>query len=500
MAEISCDYLILGSGISGMSMALFLAQTGADVLVLEKSPVPGGAMQRFRRNGIPLDTGFHFTGGIPGCFGDMLKIAGLDEAVETIPIPMRLFFTRTGHTLAFPRGHAAVEEYLADRYPADAAGIRSYFALEREIIRTTPLFDLRNEFPFFDPAPGNADSITLAEAMDRFGFRGELRAALESSVTCHGTPPSEIALSGHCRVNYGLLNELTRVRGGGAAIVEAFLRRTGPGSGIRLRTGCTVEKFTGEPEGGKCRHAVLTDGTEVRFENCVMTLHPQEILRLLPPEKVRPELRERVSSFEESCGFFTVHFRIADDVPGFQQELLSVFNTEDAEAAILARDGACCTGMMMTEETVSGGRNCRCLTVFQSVAASETAEWESSRTGRRSESYYAYKAEKSRRIEELVLLACPHFEGKMEMLSSSSMLTYRDYLSPFGSAYGIRQKVGQHDLFGRLPVRNFYVCGQNSMLPGAFGAMLSATHLFRKLVGEETYSALLDRRLGKERA
>ena len=155
---------------------------------------------------------------------------------------------------------------------------------------------------------------------------------------------------------------------------------------------------------------------------------------------------------------------------------------------------------MMTDEIVPDGRRCRCLTAFQSENASETAEWAESRTGRRSESYYEYKREKSRRIAELVRFACPQFEGKMKILSSSSTLTYRDYLSPFGSAYGIRQKTGQHNLFGRLPVRNFYVCGQNSMLPGAFGAMLSSTHLFRKLAGEETYLSLLDKQLGKERA
>ena len=336
--------------------------------------------------------------------------------------------------------------------------------------------------------------------MDKFGFHGELRAALESSVTCHGTPPSEIALSGHCRVNYGLLNELTRIRGGGAAIVDAFLRQTGPGTGIRLRTDCTVAQFAGISEGGKCRQAILTDGTKVTFENCVMTLHPREILRLLPPEKVKPEFRDRVNSFEESCGFFTVHFRINSDTPDFQEELLSVFNTEDVESAILARNGASATGMMLTEETGSDGRRCRCLTAFQSVAASETKEWEDSRTGHRSESYGEYKREKSRRIADLVRFSCPQFDGKMELLSSSSMLTYRDYLSPMGSAYGIRQKLGQHNLFGRLPVRNFYACGQNSMLPGAFGATLSSILLFRKLVGGEEYASLLDRRLGEERA
>ena len=71
------------------------------------------------------------------------------------------------------------------------------------------------------------------------------------------------------------------------------------------------------------------------------------------------------------------------------------------------------------------------------------------------------------------------------------MLTYRDYLSPFGSAYGIRQKIGQNNIFGKLPIRNFYAAGQNALLPGAMGAMLSAFLLWRKIVGEEAYGRMI---------
>ena len=77
------------------------------------------------------------------------------------------------------------------------------------------------------------------------------------------------------------------------------------------------------------------------------------------------------------------------------------------------------------------------------------------------------------------------------------MLTYRDYLSTPGSGYGIRQKIGQHNLFGRLPVKNFFAVGQNAMLPGMLGAMVSSFVIFRRLIGENTYWQLLEQRLGK---
>ena len=61
------DYLVVGSGVTGMTISLLLADCGFRVLLLEKSSVIGGSMQRFCRNGIPFDTGFHFTAALTGC-------------------------------------------------------------------------------------------------------------------------------------------------------------------------------------------------------------------------------------------------------------------------------------------------------------------------------------------------------------------------------------------------------------------------------------------------
>ena len=98
-------------------------------------------------------------------------------------------------------------------------------------------------------------------------------------------------------------------------------------------------------------------------------------------------------------------------------------------------------------------------------------------------------------IEEQLLRFKPGLRGKMHPLASASMLTFRDWLSGFGAAYGIRQKMDQHNLFGRLPVRNFYTASQSSILPGAAGSMLTALVLFRQLAGEEIYRKFITARL-----
>ena len=81
-------------------------------------------------------------------------------------------------------------------------------------------------------------------------------------------------------------------------------------------------------------------------------------------------------------------------------------------------------------------------------------------------------------------------------LESASMLTFRDYLnSPYGAAYGIKQKVGQINLAGRLPLVNLYAAGQSALLPGILGAMASAFSVSRSVVGREKFDKFIRSRL-----
>ena len=82
------------------------------------------------------------------------------------------------------------------------------------------------------------------------------------------------------------------------------------------------------------------------------------------------------------------------------------------------------------------------------------------------------------------------------MLESSSILTFRDYLnSPDGSAYGIKKKVGQFNLIGKLPLRNLYIAGQSSLLPGIVGAMMSSFIVTRTLIDKAEFNDFICRRL-----
>ena len=84
------------------------------------------------------------------------------------------------------------------------------------------------------------------------------------------------------------------------------------------------------------------------------------------------------------------------------------------------------------------------------------------------------------------------------MLDSASVLTFRDYLhSPDGSAYGIKQKIGQINLRSELPLRNLLAAGQSSLLPGIRGAMMSSFIVARAVLDDATLDGFIARGLDK---
>jgi hypothetical protein len=55
----------------------------------------------------------------------------------------------------------------------------------------------------------------------------------------------------------------------------------------------------------------------------------------------------------------------------------------------------------------------------------------------------------------------------------------------------VKQKIGQFNLVGKLPVRNLYAAGQSAVLPGVIGAMMSSLIVGRTVMGKDRYGALL---------
>ena len=80
---------VIGSGISGLTVAALIAKKGRDVILLEAAKRPGGSIRRFYRKGLPFDTGFHYTGGLgdKGALKVIWNYLNVTSYLDIIPFP-----------------------------------------------------------------------------------------------------------------------------------------------------------------------------------------------------------------------------------------------------------------------------------------------------------------------------------------------------------------------------------------------------------------------------
>src|SRR5579871_271818 len=129
------DYIVVGSGITGLTAARVLSQHGSSVLLLEKATILGGSLARFRIEGIPYDVGFHFTGGFTdnkdGVLDYMLTLLGVREQIRPLFFPRdaahEMIFPKLNARYRVPSGIETMQEKLKKDFPTEKAGLERYF-------------------------------------------------------------------------------------------------------------------------------------------------------------------------------------------------------------------------------------------------------------------------------------------------------------------------------------------------------------------------------------
>jgi len=495
------DHVVVGSGVSGLTAALLLALGGKSVALVERARMVGGSLCRFRRKGVPFDTGFHFTGGFSpdGLMVEMLDVLGLRDAITPVFLdPDRansFLFEDSGSSFLFPSGIDRIAATFDGYFPSEREGIRRYFDMVKAVCDRTVSMDIENILLSGDVL--EEDFLSLQEVVDDLFDDSHLKALLGAFCMCYGVAPREVSFANHSRMCIGLYESVARVAGGGDAVIRAFLDRFSS-LGVDVLCGREIVECT-DIRGDHAHRFVFADGEEIGFDTCVFTIHPKCVLDILPHRLLSPAFRSRVADFEASAGFFSVFGVLAEHEgnEGIEGGINSLFPTTDVNALLFPdHEGDSALVMVHSVEQVKGAM-VRTISAFEPSFTTEVESWWDSQVGRRPADYAEYKAAKAARIRERMGRLLPGGAEQFTPLDSASVLTFRDYLnSPDGSAYGVKQKLGQFNLFGKLPVRNMYAAGQSSILPGVVGAMMSAFFVARAVMGKELFGRLVAGRKG----
>lgn len=131
--------IVVGAGITGLSTALAFIKTypehAADVLVLEKNPLPGGCVTTFSRKGYKFDT----TQIIPEV-SDLLEFFGMEISLcRFTGYYARLFLANSENgnvkTIPIPSTHEGFEEIMVKNYPEDKDAISDFFSYSRAMYK-----------------------------------------------------------------------------------------------------------------------------------------------------------------------------------------------------------------------------------------------------------------------------------------------------------------------------------------------------------------------------
>ena len=482
--------VVVGSGAGGIALSLLLARAGRNVTLLEIQPEIGGYLRRFTRGGVRFDTGYHFSGGYTNVMAQIMQVLGLDEARSADPIGNRIVLRESGDDVLIPPHSTfrGTEEIMCSHFKNDAGALHSLFDAIEKIWQDTPMRDLSNLTP---PQMDIScyDIQTVRNFCGSTGIGEAAAAAAGSFAMCHGSLPSEAAMSFHARVGFAIFDDLARPVGGGDPIISAF-RRQAARLGIDIRTRTALLPFTETDADGECHVARLSDGSSIDVDQVFFTIHPQTIGTLLPEKAVTPSLSRRLRRLRESTSFFCAYYLVDDDVP-LTPGLISFLSNNDLDA-ILRGERPYSTGYLLGREPDAAGKMRSTIAAFRTMAPGLPAGFGENRAARRGDS--AYREFKARLVEEIagdLIGISPELAGHLEPAESGTPLTCRDYDPPTGSAYGVRNVCEESRLCGRLPVRNFFVAGHSALVPGVMGTMLTSFTVFRQAAGEELYRKVI---------
>ena len=461
--------IVVGSGISGLTMALLQAQCGKHVVLVEKLPFIGGYMRRFTRNGLRYDTGFHFTGGNGGILQQILNALDFrQEDFQISYLPTEVYLAEDDMYFRFPnQGLDALCEAMCSAFPSSTAAIQRYYDAELATVVNTPLYDLNllKDLNIFSGMT-EYDGFTVNGFMDRLGIdNAALRTLLPIMALCHGTPPGEAPFSYHCRCSYSLDCSTSTVACGSDVFLRSFECKFKE-FGVEIMTNCQIERLNISYTEPICKEAILSNGTVLPVERIFFAIHPSEVLPLLPERFISRSIRRRMDALKPTCSCFVVHGYFDEDleVPQFFSIFLGNNNLDSLLLPGRKNDSAC---LVTSNEP---GNKCATFTLFSAMFAEECPAYHG-------EQYADFKASTAERLMKTVYERHPEYRGRMHISDTSTPYTLQKYSPPVGSAYGTRQVFAQSRISGALPVSNCYNLGHHTQFPGVLGCIISAMML-----------------------
>jgi all-trans-retinol 13,14-reductase len=214
----------------------------------------------------------------------------------------------------------------------------------------------------------------------------------------------------------------------------------------------------------------LADGTRLPCEICFFTGHPNQLESLLPKGALRPAYYNRIRSLPETPPALLLFAEVHDEVlrddtcmyllPAADSPDLFPCEDEEEPSVYLYCGRA---------EDASGRRAALAISLM--------------REGRlppgnpkpRPQNYVAWKRKAVARLTRHIEKRVPELRGAWRVLDAATALSFREWVhGGTGGLYGVRHDMEEMPLLPMTRVPGLFLAGQNVLLPGVLGGIVSA--------------------------
>ena len=493
------DYVIVGSGMGGMTTAALLSKIGRRVLVLEQHYVPGGFTHAFRRPGYEWDVGVHAVGEVthhsmPGRLlaaltDGQLRWASLGPVYDEFHFP-------GDFRIDFPDTPAQFRANLIDAFPEQEHAIDGWLRKVREVAQGMKGYYLGRTLPPHRIAAlgerllGRQAQAWLqtrtSDVLAQLTDDPKLRAVLVSQWGYYGSTPSRSSFAIQALVTKHFLHGAYYPVGGAKQIARTML------SGVAKSGGWTAIRTDVDEivvEHGKAVGVRLTDGQEIRAHRVVSAAGIGATTRRLLPHRLQDATwAQEVRRLPPAPAHVVLYLGFEGDIrqAGCTAANKWFYQTWDTEMDAW-RVGAdapppsapvlyCSFPSLKDPEHDPGPQLRHTGEVVTFVPWEAFAPWQDARWHKRGEDYETFKQRLTESLTEQFLAHMPGLRPMLRHVELGTPVSTQHFVRPVhGSIYGLEptpERFATRWLRPRSPIQDLFFSGSDVGTVGVIGAMM----------------------------
>ncbi|MCA9735287.1 NAD(P)/FAD-dependent oxidoreductase [candidate division KSB1 bacterium] len=510
------DAIIIGSGISGLSTAVFLAKAGKKVLVLEQHFKAGGYTHIFKRKDFEWDIGVHYIGDVHK-ENSALKILFediTDKALQWAPMDAvydRMIFP--DHSYDFVAGRENFIEKMTTYFPDERDAIVQYLDLVKQSVRSARNFFVNKalspvqaklSYPVMSAAFHKFSDQTTFQVLSQLTMNKNLIGVLTGQWGDYGLPPGQSTFAMHAMLVNHYLDGGNYPIGGSARFAATIIPVIEKNHG-KVVVSAEVDEILIHKE--QAVGVRLNNGDELTAPIVISSAGVFNTFgRLVKGEDVQKQLQEVQRSSSYFCLY--IGFNKTAHELGLQKTNLWVYPDYDHDKTVenFAKDPESnplpvAYLSFASAKDPSWDQRHPGTATMEIVGMAPFAmfdKWRGSVWQKRDEEYLKTKEQMTERLLEQAFSVLPHLRGKVDYLEASTPLTTKHFSGyEFGELYGLNHnpvRMRQKWLRPQTAVKNLYLTGQDITTAGIGGALMAGVLTASAILKRNVIDDVVERR------